>query len=176
MLICLAAMAFGSFLAEGAASTANNCHGDDTTVVSGSIPARNSSPHCTTRRGGTVARMAPATGMASTEPSAGPSRVSPRTPGDRPSAVLIAGIRAAQVPEDSPSTPKTMVTGARAARLAHRSAMPRRQGAAQPQAGDGLDHRHQECHCDRHRRGRGQADQGRDGPAHRHLGQPVAQG
>src|SRR5262249_55070266 len=107
-------------------------NGDETSVASGSIPARNSSPHCTTRRGGTVARMAPATGMASTEPSAGPSRVSPSTPGDRFSAALIAGMRAAQVPEDSPSTPKTMVTGARAARLAQWSATRAGPAAAAP--------------------------------------------
>src|SRR5262249_38428021 len=111
------------------ARTANNCHGDETTVVSGSDPARNTSPHWAPRRGGTVARTAPAHGLATPRPRAGPGRVRPRAPGDRCSADLIAGIRAAQVPEDSPSTAKTMVAGARAARLAQRSAVPGR-GAA----------------------------------------------
>ena len=81
---------------------------------------------------GRIECLAPASGMVSTEPTAGPSRHSPRTPGDRFSPALIAGIRAAQVPADSPATTNTTVTGARARRLAQRSAMPGCQGPTEP--------------------------------------------
>src|ERR1700692_4552999 len=67
----------------------------------------------TIRRGFTLTSTAPTTVMAMTAPTAGPNNARPKIPAERCRWALIAGIRAAQVPDTLPTRKNTAVTASR---------------------------------------------------------------